>query len=52
MVKIVTVLVSTIFNSQVFLLKNVSSMQKLLIFFGAKILAYMLYLMVKVLTIR
>ena len=49
MVKMLTVLVSTISNSHVFLLKNVSSF--LLTFFSAKILAYMPYLMIKVLTI-
>ena len=43
-VKMLTVLVSTISNSQVFLLK-------LLTFFSAKILAYNPYLMTKVLTI-
>ena len=43
MVKMLTVLVSTISNSQVFL-----QMQKLLTFFLAKILAYMPYLMIKV----
>ena len=42
-VKILTALVSTISNSQVFLL---------LTFFSAKISAYMPYLMIKVLTIR
>ena len=41
-----TVLISTISNSQVFLL-----MQKLLIIFQQKILANMPYLMIKVLTI-
>ena len=46
MVKMVIVLVSTISKSQVFLLKNVGSF-----FFSAKILAYMPYLMIKVLTI-
>ena len=50
MVKMLTVLVSTISNSQVFLLKkkNVSSF---CIFFSSKILVYLLYLMIKVLTI-
>ena len=53
MVKMLTVVKSTISNSQVFLLKNVSSnLQKLLTFFSAKILVYMPYLMIKVLTIR
>ena len=46
-VKMLTLLVSTISISHVFLL-----MQKLLTFFSAKILAYMPYLMIKVLTIR
>ena len=50
MVKMLTVLVSAIHvsNSQVFLLKNAKATH----FFSAKILAYMLYLMIKVLTIR
>ena len=39
---------STMSNSQVFLLKKC---EKLLTFFSAKILAYMPYLMIKVLTI-
>ena len=43
-VKMLIVLVSTISNSQVFLLQ----MQKLLTFFSAKILAYMPNLMIKV----
>ena len=53
-VKILTVLVSTVSNSQVFLLKNVSSFAnaKATHIFSAKILAYMPYLMIKVLTIR
>ena len=46
--KILTVLVSTISNSQVFLLKTKASY----FIFSAKILAYMPYLMIKVLTIR
>ena len=46
-VKMLTVLVSTPFNSKVFLLKK-----KLLTFFSAKLLAYMPYVMIKVLTIR
>ena len=52
-----TVLVSTIFKTQVFFAeKNVSSLvafanAKLLTFFSAKILAYMPYLMIKVLMI-
>ena len=51
MVKMLTVLVSTISNSQVFLLKNVSSvckMQKLPTFLQQKILVYMQYLMIEV----
>ena len=49
-VKMLTVLVNTITNSQVCLLKkNVSS---LLLTFSAKIIIYMPYLMIKVLTIR
>ena len=55
-VKMLTVLVSTISNSQVFLLKKCErllQMQKLLtFFFSAKILACMPYLMIKVLMIR
>ena len=54
-VKMLTVLVSTISNLQVFLLKKCEwllQMQKLLTFFSAKILAYMPYLTIKVLTIR
>ena len=51
-VKILTVLVSAISNSQVFLLKKCEwplQMQKLLTgIFSAKILAYMPYLMIKV----
>ena len=46
-VKILTVLVSKLSNSHVFLLKNVSSFSHFL----ANILAYMPYLMIKVLTI-
>ena len=52
-VEILTVLEGTIFNSQVIFLKKCEQllqMQKLLIFFSAKILAYMPYLMIKVLT--
>ena len=53
MFKMLTVLVSTISNSQVFLLtKNVSNLQKLLTFFQQKKIAYMTYLMIKVLTIH
>ena len=55
MVKMLTVLMSTISNSQVFLVKQCEyllQMQKLLTFFSAKTLAYMPYLMIKVLTIR
>ena len=55
MVKILTVLVSTISNSQVFLMKKCEQllqMKKLLTLFSATILAYMPYLMIKVLTIR
>ena len=55
-VKMLTVLVSTISNSQVILLKkNVSSFANAKathIFFSAKILAYVPYLIIKVLTIR
>ena len=59
-VKMLTVLVNTISNSQVFLLKNVSSFCKCKVAFAnakathiflAKILAYMSYLMIKVLTV-
>ena len=46
-VKILTILVSIIPNSQVFLLKK-----KATHIFSARILAYMLYLMIKVLMIR
>ena len=54
-VKTLTVLVSTISYSQVHLLnkcEKLLQMQKLLTFFSAKILAYMPYSMIKVLTIR
>ena len=54
-IKMLTVLVSTISNSQVFLLKNMSVVlvfAKATHIFSAKILAYMPYLMIKVLTIR
>ena len=52
-VKILTVLVCTISNSPVFLLKkNVCSCKRYSHFFSAKILWYMPYLMIKVLTIR
>ena len=55
-VKMSTVVVSTISNSQIFLLKkNVSSFCKCKTYshcFSAKLLAYMPYLMIKVLTIR
>ena len=47
MVKMLTALVSTVSNSHVLLLK----MEKLLTFFSAKILAYISYLMTKVLMI-
>ena len=47
-VKMLTVLVSKISNSQVFLLKKCQQMQKLLTFFSAKISTYMPYLMIKV----
>ena len=47
MIKMLTILVSTISNSEVFL-----QMQKLLTFFSAKILEHVPYLMIKVLTIR
>ena len=49
MVKIITALVSTGSNSQLFLLEK---MQKLLTFFSANTLVNMPYLMIKVLTIR
>ena len=53
MVKMLAVLVSTLSNSQLFLLKNVSRFCKTTrIFFSAKILAYTPYLMIKVLMIR
>ena len=48
-VKMLTVLVSTISNSHVFLLEKC---EKLLTFFSAKILAYVPYLMIKFLTIH
>ena len=48
-VKMLTVPESTIFNSQVFLLKKC---EKPLTFFSAKILAYMPYLIIKVLRIH
>ena len=52
-VKMLSVLVSIIFNSQLFLLKNkLSSFFKCKLFFSANILAYMPYVMIKVLTIR
>ena len=54
-VKMLTVLVSTISNSQVFLQKKISvafaNAKATHIFFSAKILAYMPYLMIKVLTL-
>ena len=53
-VKMLTVLVSKIPDSQLFLLKKMwiaFAFAKLLTFFSAKILAYMPYLMIKVLTI-
>ena len=49
MVKMLTVLVSTIPNSQVFLLKKKCEYTHI---FSANILAYIPYLMIKVLTIR
>ena len=49
MAKMLTVLVSTISNSQLFLLKECEYFH---IFFSAKILADIPYLMIKVLTIR
>ena len=52
MVKMLNVLVSTISNSQVFLLKKNVSLLKNTHIFSAKILAYMPYLMIKVLKIR
>ena len=55
MVIMLTVLVNAIINSQFFLLKKCEQllqMQKLLTFFSAKLLAYMQYLMIKVLMIR
>ena len=48
-VKMLTVLVSTISDSQVFLLKNVSSFCSI---FSAKMLVYIPYLMIKVLKIN
>ena len=54
-VKLLSVLVIRISDSQVFLLKKcvlLLQMQKLLTIFSAKILAYMSYLMIKVLAIR
>ena len=54
-VKMLTVLVSTISNSQLFLLKKMCvafANAKATHIFSAKILAYMPYLMIKVLTIR
>ena len=53
-VKMLTVLLSTISNSQVFLLENVSSFYKCNGYshFSAKIFTNMPYLMIKVLTIR
>ena len=53
-VKMLTILVSAISNSQALLLKKCEKllqMQKLLTFFSAKILAYMPWLMLKVLII-
>ena len=52
-VKMLTILVSTISNSQVFLLKKwvVFAKAKATHIFSAKILGYMSYLMIKVLTI-
>ena len=47
-VKILTALVSTISNSRVFLLKKCEATH----IFSAKLIAYMSYLMIKVLTIR
>ena len=47
-----TILISTIFNSQVFLLKNVNGANaKATLIFSAKILVYKPYLMIIVLTI-
>ena len=54
MVKMVTVLISTISNSQVFLLKKMRvafANAKATHIFSAKILAYVPHLMVKVLTL-
>ena len=52
MVKMLTVLVSTISDSQVFLLKKMwVANAKATHIFSAKILAYVPYLMIKVLTI-
>ena len=52
-VKMLTVLVSTIFNSQIFLLKKMRvAFAKATHIFSAKILAYFPYLMIKVLTIH
>ena len=57
MVKILTVLVSTISNSQVFFFfqkkcEQLLQMHKLFTFFSAEILAFMPYLIIKVLAIR
>ena len=61
MVKMLTALVSTVSNSQLFLLKNVSSFctckvafahAKATHIFSAKILAYVPFLMITVLTLR
>ena len=51
-VKMLTALVSTISYSQVFFAENVSSFCKAFHIFSTKILAYLPYLMIKVLTIR
>ena len=54
-VKMLTVLVSTVCNSQIFLLKKMwvtFANAKATHFFSAKILAYLSYLMIKCLTIR
>ena len=52
MVKMLTVLVSTISNSQVFLLKKCEKLVAFVHIFSAKIFVYILCLMTKVLTIR
>ena len=52
MVKMLTVLVSTISDSQVFFAEKNANAKATHIFFAAKIVAYMPYLIIKDLTIR